>query len=65
LAFRGFSTARQIDSKKSHLALDTAGQDAITPLASGGEPSAPAVSQEEAVAVKGKCPDSSVGRAAD
>ncbi|MBP2235683.1 hypothetical protein J2Z31_002175 [Sinorhizobium kostiense] len=36
--------------------LDTAEQDVITALASGGEPSAPAVSQEEAVAINGKMP---------
>ncbi|WP_112343192.1 hypothetical protein [Rhizobium tropici] len=51
-------------SKKSHLLLDMAEQDAITPLASGANqpPGAPQGSFSD---VKQGCPDSSVGRAAD
>ncbi|AYG67435.1 hypothetical protein CCGE531_16425 [Rhizobium sp. CCGE531] len=51
-------------SKKSHLLLDMAEQDAITPLASGANqpPGAPQGSFFDA---KHGCPDSSVGRAAD
>jgi len=56
LGFSRFFHCRLNSSKKNRLMLDTAEQDVITALASGGEPSAPAVSHEEAVAINGKMP---------
>ena len=51
-------------SKKSHLRLDMAEQDAITPLASGvNQP--PSAFHGSSLDAKHGCPDSSVGRAAD